>query len=260
MASVRRNRLSQALWTTLLIGLGCVGCSAQVSFLSDPTWQSKPTVQPAAKSAGRIRRRWRGRGCSKDRPPRCRPPGPPRRPWSAERPSRSRRRRTPLGAPSLISPGTINPLRRGWCSRRTRSRTSRMRIRPLCPCRRGPRPPACRFPSMSPGRRTPRQTPRRTCRCPRRRPRPRCRPTSSSRPTCCSSTASASFRSRPTASSRSTCCSSPCPAALPDQPIGGPYTVTPEGTVNLGFGYGAFRVAGMTLEQAADTPSRPACV
>ncbi len=27
--------------------------------------------------------------------------------------------------------------------------------------------------------------------------------------------------------------------------------MTPEGTVNLGFGYGAFRVAGMTLEQAA---------
>ncbi len=43
------------------------------------------------------------------------------------------------------------------------------------------------------------------------------------------------------------------PSALPDQPIGGPYTVTPEGTVNLGFGYGAFRVAGMTLDQAANT-------
>ena len=41
------------------------------------------------------------------------------------------------------------------------------------------------------------------------------------------------------------------PSALPDQPIAGPYTVTPDGTVNLGFGYGAFRVVGMTLEQAA---------
>ena len=43
------------------------------------------------------------------------------------------------------------------------------------------------------------------------------------------------------------------PNALPDQPVGGPYTVTPEGTVNLGFGYGAFHVAGLTLEQAANT-------
>ena len=41
------------------------------------------------------------------------------------------------------------------------------------------------------------------------------------------------------------------PSALPDQPIAGPYTVTPDGTVNLGFGYGSFRVVGMTLEQAA---------
>jgi len=41
------------------------------------------------------------------------------------------------------------------------------------------------------------------------------------------------------------------PSALPDQPIAGPYTVTPDGTVNLGFGYGAFRVVGMTLDQAA---------
>ncbi len=43
------------------------------------------------------------------------------------------------------------------------------------------------------------------------------------------------------------------PNALPEAPIGGPYTVTPEGTVNLGFGYGAFHVAGLTLEQAANT-------
>jgi polysaccharide export outer membrane protein len=41
------------------------------------------------------------------------------------------------------------------------------------------------------------------------------------------------------------------PSALPDQPIAGPYTVTPDGTVNLGFGYGSFHVAGKTLEQAA---------
>ena len=41
------------------------------------------------------------------------------------------------------------------------------------------------------------------------------------------------------------------PGAAPGQPIGGPYTVTPDGAVNLGFGYGSFRVAGMTLNQAA---------
>ncbi len=41
------------------------------------------------------------------------------------------------------------------------------------------------------------------------------------------------------------------PSALPDQPIAGPYTVTPDGTVSLGYGYGAFRVAGLTLDQAA---------
>src|SRR5207302_6629752 len=43
------------------------------------------------------------------------------------------------------------------------------------------------------------------------------------------------------------------PNALPDAPVGGPYTVTPEGTVSLGFGYGSFHVAGLTLEQAATT-------
>ena len=41
------------------------------------------------------------------------------------------------------------------------------------------------------------------------------------------------------------------PEALPAQPIAGPYTVTPEGTVYLGTSYGAFRVSGLTLEQAA---------
>lgn len=39
---------------------------------------------------------------------------------------------------------------------------------------------------------------------------------------------------------------------LPNQPIGGmPYPVSPDGTVNLGFSYGMVRVAGLTLEQAA---------
>jgi polysaccharide biosynthesis/export protein len=41
------------------------------------------------------------------------------------------------------------------------------------------------------------------------------------------------------------------PEALPNQPIAGPYTVTPEGTVYLGTSYGAIRVSGLTLEQAA---------
>jgi polysaccharide biosynthesis/export protein len=39
---------------------------------------------------------------------------------------------------------------------------------------------------------------------------------------------------------------------LPNQPIGAtPYPVSPDGTVNLGFSYGMVRVAGMTIEQAA---------
>ena len=39
---------------------------------------------------------------------------------------------------------------------------------------------------------------------------------------------------------------------LPTQPIGvSPYPVSPDGTVNLGFSYGMVRVAGLTLEEAA---------
>jgi polysaccharide export outer membrane protein len=37
---------------------------------------------------------------------------------------------------------------------------------------------------------------------------------------------------------------------LPGQPIGGPFVVGPDGTVNLGFGYGSVRVGGMTVDQA----------
>ena len=39
--------------------------------------------------------------------------------------------------------------------------------------------------------------------------------------------------------------------ALPNQPINGPFVVSPEGMVNLGYGYGVVRVGGMTIEQAA---------
>ncbi len=39
---------------------------------------------------------------------------------------------------------------------------------------------------------------------------------------------------------------------LPNQPILGKYTVSPEGTVNLGFAYGAVRVTGLTVEQAQE--------
>ncbi len=38
---------------------------------------------------------------------------------------------------------------------------------------------------------------------------------------------------------------------LPNQPINGPFSVAPDGTVNLGYSYGSVRVAGLTLEQAA---------
>ncbi|MCI0638628.1 MAG: polysaccharide biosynthesis/export family protein [Gemmataceae bacterium] len=36
---------------------------------------------------------------------------------------------------------------------------------------------------------------------------------------------------------------------LPNQPIAGLFVVSPEGTVNLGFSYGAVRVTGLTLDQ-----------
>lgn len=43
---------------------------------------------------------------------------------------------------------------------------------------------------------------------------------------------------------------------IPNQPIQGQYTVAPEGTVNLGFGYGAVRVGGMTLDDAQNAIRR----
>jgi polysaccharide export outer membrane protein len=39
---------------------------------------------------------------------------------------------------------------------------------------------------------------------------------------------------------------------LPNQPIAGPFPVSPDGTVNLGYSYGVVRVAGLTLEAAAE--------
>jgi protein involved in polysaccharide export with SLBB domain len=36
---------------------------------------------------------------------------------------------------------------------------------------------------------------------------------------------------------------------LPNQPINGPFVVSPEGTINLGFNYGSVRCAGMSLDQ-----------
>jgi polysaccharide biosynthesis/export protein len=39
--------------------------------------------------------------------------------------------------------------------------------------------------------------------------------------------------------------------ALPMQPISGPFLVSAEGVVNLGYGYGIVRVGGLTIEQAA---------
>jgi polysaccharide export outer membrane protein len=40
---------------------------------------------------------------------------------------------------------------------------------------------------------------------------------------------------------------------LPNQAINGPFVVTPDGTINLGFNYGTVRVAGLTLEQIQTT-------
>jgi polysaccharide export outer membrane protein len=37
---------------------------------------------------------------------------------------------------------------------------------------------------------------------------------------------------------------------LPGEPIVGPYVVTPEGNINLGYSYGSVRVQGLTIDQA----------
>jgi protein involved in polysaccharide export with SLBB domain len=39
---------------------------------------------------------------------------------------------------------------------------------------------------------------------------------------------------------------------LPNQPIAGIYIVSPDGVVNLGFSYGAVRIAGLTVEQSQE--------
>jgi polysaccharide export outer membrane protein len=44
--------------------------------------------------------------------------------------------------------------------------------------------------------------------------------------------------------------------ALPTEPIDGLYTITPGGHLNLGFGYGSFRVAGYTLERVEELVRR----
>jgi polysaccharide export outer membrane protein len=36
---------------------------------------------------------------------------------------------------------------------------------------------------------------------------------------------------------------------LPKQPIEGPFVISPEGTINLGYGYGTVRVGGLTVDQ-----------
>jgi polysaccharide export outer membrane protein len=43
---------------------------------------------------------------------------------------------------------------------------------------------------------------------------------------------------------------------LPNQAIEGTYTVTPDGTINLGFSYGTVQVAGLTLQQVEEVIRR----
>ncbi len=43
---------------------------------------------------------------------------------------------------------------------------------------------------------------------------------------------------------------------LPNQPIDGTYTVSPDGTINLGFSYGTVRVGGLSLQQAEESIRR----
>ncbi|HZY88236.1 MAG TPA: polysaccharide biosynthesis/export family protein [Gemmataceae bacterium] len=44
--------------------------------------------------------------------------------------------------------------------------------------------------------------------------------------------------------------------ALPNQPIDGTYTVSPDGSINLGFSYGTVRVGGQSLQQAEEAIRR----
>lgn len=46
------------------------------------------------------------------------------------------------------------------------------------------------------------------------------------------------------------------PGTPPNQPINGVFTVSPDGSVNLGFSYGTVRVAGMTLEAVQEVLRR----
>jgi polysaccharide export outer membrane protein len=42
------------------------------------------------------------------------------------------------------------------------------------------------------------------------------------------------------------------PTARPNEPISGPYQVSPDGTISLGYSYGTVRVRGLTLDQVAE--------
>lgn len=40
---------------------------------------------------------------------------------------------------------------------------------------------------------------------------------------------------------------------LPGEPIGGPFVISPDGTINLGYSYGSVHVAGLTIDQVQST-------
>ncbi len=260
MARTRRNRLSQALWTTLLIGLGCMGCQAQVSFLTDPSWQTTPTVQPTAKCAAPDTTAMARAGLQQGMPTML-PPTAPAATGAASGtalntvppPQQDASGRPVPHYPAAAAPSSPrvvqsayqvqdNPMD-GSGADKTARPMPQAPPAPGAPAAvnvAGPTPPA----DAEAAPRLPMPTEKAKTTLPayvieppdvllidgiRLIPKP-------------------PYRIEPL-----DVLLIAVPTALPDQPIAGPYTVTPEGTVNLGFGYGAFRVVGLTLEQAANT-------
>ena len=252
MARRSRNRLSQALWTTLLVGLGCVGCQAQVSFLTGPSGQPMTPSGPEAATfaLGPTTTKVGSQGA----PPAVLPPvraaatdpgaGPTLKAPPPQQDS--------AGRPVPHYPGTDQPSPRLVQSAyqvqdKPADKPDGDKTVPPGPPMVAPGPGdlANPLPPAEPevGPHLPLPTEKAKTMLPayiieppdvllidgiRLIPRP-------------------PYRIEPL-----DVLLIAVPNALPDQPIGGPYTVTPEGTVNLGFGYGAFQVAGLTLEQAAN--------
>ena len=243
MASRSRKGLSQALWMALLGGLSCLGCSAQVSFMNTPAWQTTTPNSTAATTAlgpptTKTSAAYVGSGvqyASSGAPatakaasqgiPTVLPPVPGMATSSAAGPTAPPPTQLVQSAYQLqdkTAADKVNPAQPGPTAAANPLSPSQPEIGPALPL------PTEKAKTMLPAY---------VIEPPdvllidgiRLIPKP-------------------PYRIEPL-----DVLLIAVPNALPDNPIGGPYTVTPEGAVNLGFGYGAFHVAGLTLEQAANT-------